>query len=274
LSIFEAKHQHQMLISFVGAGNVAWHLSQALEQAGHSILEVYSRDIRNARQLSKQLYDTQPVAALNFAESKAELIVLAVADDALAPVIAQLVLPENCLVVHTSGTKSLQQLQQLIDAHSDVPAQTGVFYPLQTFSKQVKIDFAEIPICIEATHQTTANVLVELAHQISNTVYLVDSEERKKLHLAAVFACNFSNHLLAIAKRILDAEDLEFGLLKPLINETVRKALEASDPATVQTGPARRNDRQTMHQHLEYLEQYPRWQALYEALSESITKTK
>ncbi len=261
-----------MFISFVGAGNVAWHLSQALEQAGHHIAEVYSRDLRNARLLAKQLYDTQPVADLNFAESEAELIILAVSDDALAAVVSQLVLPENCTVVHTSGTKSLEDLRQLVALYSDISAQVGVFYPLQTFSKTVEIDFSEIPLCIEATDRPTANLLTDLAHQISNVVYLMSSEERRVLHVAAVFACNFSNHLLAISKRILDAEQLEFDLLKPLINETIRKALNAPDPAAVQTGPARRNDRQTMHQHLDYLHQFPSWQGLYELLSDDIVR--
>jgi len=261
-----------MLISLVGAGNVAWHLAQALEQTGHPILEVYSRDIRNAKLLAKQLYDTTPVSDLDFAESAAELLILAVSDDALPVVLSQIVLPENCTVVHTSGTRSLQELQQLIELYSDISAQAGVFYPLQTFSKSVEIDFSEIPICVEASNRATTTLLTDLAHQISNTVYLVSSEERRVLHVAAAFACNFTNHLLAISQRILTDKSLDFALLKPLINETIRKALAAPDPATVQTGPARRKDRQTMHQHLDYLQAYPEWQGLYESLSASIIK--
>ena len=261
-----------MLISLVGAGNVAWHLAQALEQTGHHILEVYSRDLRNAKLLTKQLYDTTPVADLDFAESKAELLILAVSDDALPVVISQIVLPENCTVVHTSGTRSLEELRQLIELYSDVSAQVGVFYPLQTFSKSVAIDFSEIPICVEATNRATATMLTDLAQQLSNTVYLVSSQERRVLHLAAVFACNFTNHLLAVSQRILADSALDFELLKPLINETMRKALDTPDPAAVQTGPARRNDRQTMRQHLDYLQIYPEWQGLYESLSASIIK--
>ena len=98
----------------------------------------------------------------------------------------------------------------------------------------------------------------------------MSSEERRILHVSAVFACNFTNHLLTISKRILDAEHLEFDLLKPLIRETIRKALEAPDPAVVQTGPARRGDQQIIEKHLDYLERYPAWQGIYEILSESI----
>ncbi|MEZ4901213.1 MAG: Rossmann-like and DUF2520 domain-containing protein [Spirosomataceae bacterium] len=261
-----------MRISFVGAGNVAWHLAQALEHAGHHIIEVYSRDTRNARRLVNKLYDTHVVPDLDFAESSAELLILAMPDDALADVISHIVLPENCMVVHTSGTKTLIELDSLISIYSDVPAQTGVFYPLQTFSKEVPIDFADIPMCIEASNPQAEQVLIQLAHDISNVVYLVSSEERRILHVAAVFACNFTNHLLSIAERLLRAENLTFDLLKPLIQETIRKALEVPNPAMVQTGPARRGDLQTIDQHLKYLEQYPQWQGLYEVLSESIRK--
>ncbi|MFN8345917.1 MAG: Rossmann-like and DUF2520 domain-containing protein [Spirosomataceae bacterium] len=263
-----------MRISFVGAGNAAWHLAQALEHAGHHILEVFSRDTRNARRLVNKLYDTQVAPDLDFAESTAELIVLAVADDALHDVVSRLVLPENCTVVHTSGTKTLEELRHLIEIYSDIPAETGVFYPLQTFSREVPISFTDVPICIEASAPKIEQLLIQLAQDISNVVYLMNSEERQIVHVSAVFACNFTNHLLTVAKRILDAEHLEFDLLKPLIRETIRKALEAPDPAVVQTGPARRGDVQIIEKHLDYLERFPAWQGMYEAMSESIRRTK
>lgn len=263
-----------MRISFVGAGNVAWHLAQALELAGHHILEVFSRDTRNARRLVNKLYDTYAVPDLDFAESTAELIVLCVADDALHDVVSRLVLPENCTVVHTSGTKTLEELRHLIEIYSDIPAETGVFYPLQTFSREVPISFTDVPICIEASSPKIEQLLIQLAQDISNVVYLMNSEERQIVHVSAVFACNFTNHLLTVAKRILDAEHLEFELLKPLVRETIRKALEAPDPAVVQTGPARRGDSQIIEKHLDYLERFPAWQGMYEAMSESIRRTK
>ncbi len=261
-----------MRISFVGAGNVAWHLAQALEHAGHHIVEVFSRDTRNARRLVNKLYDTTVVPDLDFAESAAELIILAVADDALDEVMQRLVLPEECILVHTSGTKTLEELERLVGIYSDVPAHTGVLYPLQTFSREVSIQFTEVPLCIEASAPATESILIKLAQDLSNVVYIMSSEERAIMHVAAVFACNFTNHLFAISKRMLDAEHLEYDLLKPLIRETVRKALEAPDPAMVQTGPARRGDHQIIERHLDYLERYPAYQGLYEVLTESIMK--
>ena len=188
--------------------------------------------------------------------------------------VSHLVLPESCIVIHTSGTKYLDELRQLIEIYSDVPAETGVFYPLQTFSREVPISFTDIPLCIEASEPKIEQVLIQLAQDISNVVYLMNSAERRILHVSAVFACNFTNHLLTISKRILDAEHLEFDLLKPLIRETIRKAMEAPDPAMVQTGPARRGDQQIIETHLDYLERYPAWQGMYEVLSESIRRTK
>lgn len=253
---------------------MAWHLAQALENAGHHIVEIYSRDSRNARRLVNKLYDTHIAPDLDFAESSAELLILAVSDDALGDVVSKLVLPEHCTVVHTSGTKSLDELQKLIDIYSDIAAPTGVFYPLQTFSKEVEIQLTDVPICIESADASTEKMLVQLAQDISNVVYLMTSEERRLMHLGAVFACNFTNHLLAISKRIVEAEHLEFDLLKPLIRETLRKALLSPDPALVQTGPARRGDKQTLETQLDYLERYPAWQGIYEVLSESIQRVR
>jgi predicted short-subunit dehydrogenase-like oxidoreductase (DUF2520 family) len=261
-----------MRISFVGSGNVAWHMAQALEQAGHHIVEVFSRDQRNARKLANMLYDTDVAPDLNFSESDTELVVLAVKDDALPQVMEQLVLPEKCLLVHTSGTSTLDDLRRWVRIYSDVQVSVGVFYPLQTFSKDIAIDFADVPLCIEGAGAHTEEILANLAHDVSNRVYLVNSEERRALHVGAVFACNFSNHLLAIAKQLLDAESLDFDLLKPLIQETFRKALEAHNPAQVQTGPARRGDRHTMNRHLDYLENSPAYARLYEILSDSIER--
>lgn len=262
-----------MEISFIGAGNLAWHLAPAFENAGHHINEVYSRQLSHARQLVSMLYDTRTHSDLNFAESPSQLFILAVPDDALESVCAQLVLPENAVLVHTSGSQPLSTLQQFLDVYSDVPVQTGVFYALMTFSKgQPPLDFAQIPLCLEAADKATETLLVGLGQEISTIVYLVNSEERKTLHVAAVFACNFTNHLLALAKDLTDAEQLEFGLLTPLIQETFRKALQAPHPADVQTGPARRGDQTILSSHLTYLAHQPTLETLYKVLSDSIQR--
>ena len=147
----------------------------------------------------------------------------------------------------------------------------GVFYPLQTFSKFRDIDFSTVPICIEANNKKLEKILVNLAKYISNSVHLVDSEKRKMLHLSAVFACNFVNHMYSVATEILNQSDIPFDLLKPLIVETMQKAIDF-DPQNAQTGPAVRNDQNIMLKHIELLKDNPEFEKIYRFVSESIYK--
>ncbi len=262
-----------MEITFVGAGNLSWHLAPALESAGHHINEVYSRQLQHARQLVSNLYDARTHSDLNFADSPSRLFVLAVSDQALEEVCSRLVLPENALVVHTAGGQSLRALEQWMAVYSDVPVQTGVFYPLQTFTReQPFMTFEDIPLCIESADPTAEDKLVRLAQDISHTVYVITSEERKALHVAAVFACNFTNHLLALANDMITAEGMDFDLLRPLIAETFHKGLDAESPADVQTGPARRGDLKTIETHLTYLSKRPQLADIYQLLTASIQR--
>jgi predicted short-subunit dehydrogenase-like oxidoreductase (DUF2520 family) len=253
-------------ISFIGAGNVAWHLAVALEAAGYQVREIYSRTPEHAAALAEKLYNATPTQSLDFSGSKATVFFIAVPDSQVGHIAATLKVPAEAIVVHTSGSLPLDVLQD--------HAYRGVFYPLQTFTKHKKLDISSVPFCLETSDESTEQLLVEMAQQISQTVYLVSSAERKVLHIGAVFACNFTNHLLGIAKNILDREDLEFDLLKPLIQETVQKALNADHPAYVQTGPAIRNDQQIIDRHVEYLSAYPSEQNLYRILTESIRQSK
>ncbi|OIN60288.1 Rossmann-like and DUF2520 domain-containing protein [Arsenicibacter rosenii] len=262
-----------MHITFIGAGNLAWHLAPAFENAGHQINEVYSRRTEQARRLISILYDAGVRTDLNFADSSSQLFVLAVADDAMEEVCQQLVLPENAIVVHVSGAKPLAQLRRWMAIYSDVPVRTGVFYPLQTFSRdQPPLSFEQIPLCLEADDKETEDILVGLGQELSDIVYLITSDERRLLHMAAVFACNFTNHLLAIAKDLTETNEVPFKLLKPLIRETIRKGLSAGHPADVQTGPARRGDQQTMQAHLTLLSDQPQLAEMYELMSDSIAR--
>ena len=263
-----------MKISFIGAGNVAWHLSQALENAGHGVEEIFSKDITNAQSLIAHLYNAQIQTTLNFSNSTARIFFLCVTDDSMPEVVQQLVLPEDSILIHTSGSKSLADLDKVINLHSDVNIKTGVFYPLQTFTKGFKVDFSEIPICIEAEDEEVENILISLGQDISDITYAVNSEERRVLHVAAVFACNFTNHLWAIAQELVKENDLEFDLLKPLISETFRKAMASEDIFKVQSGPASRGDQKIITQHLLFLKQQPEYQQVYRILSESISEKK
>lgn len=262
-----------MEISFIGAGNLAWHLAPALENAGHHINEVYSRQLQHSRQLVSYLYDARTHSELNFADSPSKLFILAVSDQALGEVCSRLVLPENAILVHTSGGQTLEVLEHWMRIYSDVPVQTGVFYPLQTFSKsQSFLTFDDIPLCIEASDPATEEALVQLGQDISQVVYLITSEERRTLHIGAVLACNFTNHLMALAHDLTTQAGIEFDLLRPLITETFRKGLAAANPADVQTGPARRNDLATIDNHLDFLQQQPNLMEIYQVLTESIQR--
>ncbi|WP_025762862.1 Rossmann-like and DUF2520 domain-containing protein [Dyadobacter tibetensis] len=264
-----------MKISIVGSGNVAWHLSQALEDAGHWICEIYSRNPHHAALLAAQLYDTDVVDSLNFSESPAELILLAISDHALDEVMQQIVLPENTILVNTSGTTTLAALQNLVDIYSDVDVQTGIFYPLQTFTKGVPLNYNTIPFCIESRDKETEERLISLAETISGQVKVLNSYERLVYHVAAVFASNFTTHLLAISHHIVQNEDLDFELLKPLISATIEKALSAEDPAEGLTGPALRGDSNTLDRHLEYLEEAdPNISAIYSLLTHHIQESQ
>lgn len=259
-----------MKISFIGSGNVAWHLSQALEDKGYLICEVYSRHLSNSKALVKQLFDVKAVDSLDFSESEAELFVLAVSDDSIQRVLDQLELPENAVLVHTSGSKSLELLTNWNLNIAELNIKVGVFYPLMSFTKERKIQFSDVPLCIECEDKTIETLLVKTAQKISNIVYLVDTEERKILHLAAVFANNFVNHLLAISQDILNNNDLEMNLLRPIIKETVLKAINAVDIHDMQTGPAKRGDQKTINNQIDLLKPNPMAEKIYKIMTESI----
>lgn len=254
------------MISFIGAGNVTWHLAQALEKVGYKINEIYARDTEQASQVAANLYHCEIKDTLDFSDSSSELFILAVSDDAIYGVASQLILPEGSILVHTSGTKSLDELVSA----SDESTGCGVFYPLMTFTKGKKVDWQDVPFCIESYEPEVEKYLMNIAKKLSKSVQFVTTEERQALHISAVFACNFTNHLLAIAKEITEANQLDFNLLKPLINATFTKALTSKHPASVQTGPAIRHDASTIRMHLELLDEDKHLTKVYQLLTKSI----
>ena len=251
-----------MRITIIGSGNVATHLAAAFKNAGHAIVQVYSRDMHNASLLAYHV-KAEPIDNLEQINSETDLFVIAVKDDAIEPIAADLV-QYNKLIVHTSGATSLQTLQK----HTQ---NAGVFYPLQTFSKTRDLNFNTVPLCIEGADEKITSTLNELAYTVSQNVYRVNSEQRKILHLAAVFACNFPNYLYHVSQQLLAEKQLPFDLLRPLILETAEKVQELL-PANVQTGPAVRNDEKTMTSHLEQLGEIPDLQEIYKLLSQGIIK--
>ncbi|WP_316738224.1 F420-dependent NADP oxidoreductase [Pedobacter aquatilis] len=252
-----------MDVVLLGSGNVATHLAKALVAKGEKIVQVYSQNLNNAQQLASEI---GAGAVSNFADllHNADLYIISVKDDAIDEVASQLKNVEG-LVVHTSGTTDVKVLSK----HG---LNSGVFYPLQTFSKNKAVSFDNIPLCIEAEKETDLNLLENLANKISNRVYKLDGEKRKVLHLTAVFACNFPNHLYALSAKILEDNNLEFDILRPLIFETADKVM-TNLPIDVQTGPAVRNDQNTINEHLKMLNNLPQLQDIYQTLSNSIKIT-
>jgi len=251
----------------IGAGNVAWHLAPALEAAGFVVTEVYSRNYDSAKKLAKRLYNGKAVPSLDFSESKADLFILAVPDLYIGSVAHSLTLPEGAMLVHTSGAQPLETLK-------GAAAHTGIFYPLQTFSKAKKIKFEKIALFLESEDERVTDALAKVAYGLTKKVFRLSSKERKALHVAAVFACNFANHCLTLSEELMQKIGLDFDLMKPLIEETFQKALELG-PAVSQTGPATRNDKNTLLEHLSLLKgSFPEYGPAYEVLTESIRARK
>jgi predicted short-subunit dehydrogenase-like oxidoreductase (DUF2520 family) len=255
-------YQQYMRISIIGSGNVATHLSAAFKNAGHRIVQVYSRTTYNAALLAYHV-GAEAIDDLNAVSPDTDLFIIAVKDDAIAEIVPLLAVHDK-LIAHTSGAADLAQIQNFTD-------KAGVFYPLQTFSKTKEVNFREVPMCIEGADEAITKTLEDLARDISNNVYRVSSEQRRVLHMAAVFACNFPNYLYAVAQDLLAENNMSFDMLRPLIVETADKIKEHS-PAEVQTGPAVRNDIQTMEKHLQMLHNEPQLQAVYNMLSQGIIK--
>ena len=251
-----------MKVVCIGSGNVATHFALALKKSNAEILQVYSRHQEHAKVLADQL-GAMAIADIALIVPDADLYLIAIKDDAIASICSTLKDIKG-LVVHTSGATPMSVLEGM--------SCYGVLYPLQTFSRSRALDFSHVPLCVEAGSELMLQQVKELAERLSPLVYDVDSIQRKVLHLSAVFACNFVNHMYAIGADILEAAGLDFELLKPLIMETAAKVQHA-EPNSVQTGPAIRGDEQTMNRHKELLADRPELVAIYETLSNSIKKT-
>lgn len=249
-------------VVFIGSGNVATHLAKALSDAGHRVTQVYSRSLENAKLLAEK-HGAAFTDNLSEINRDANLYIFAVKDDALSEIAAQM--PSTSGVwVHTAGSLPLSVL-------SCREKDFGVFYPLQTFSKGRELDFAEIPIFIESDNSETVSFLQEIGQSISSKVKILSSEKRKYLHLAAVFACNFTNHLYAVASEIVESQGMSFDVLHALISETATKA-KVMNPVDSQTGPAVRFDKTVMQNHLQLLPD-TQWKEIYQLLSKSIYET-
>lgn len=250
-------------VSFIGSGNLAWHLAPALDNAGFAVKEVYSRNPRHAEALVERLYQAEVKATLDFSTSSSNVFIISTSDDAIQDIVREIVLPENAVLVHTSGS---QPLSVLSDAAT---GDLGVFYPLQTFSKDRKMDFSTVPVFVESGNVKTEKLLMNMAKAVSKNVVKITSYERQALHVAAVFAANFTNHMLLLAQEIMKDNSLSFDWLKPLIAEMITKSLSIG-PENAQTGPARRGDFMTLDNHVAFLADSESLNELYKLISQDI----
>lgn len=251
-----------MKIVMIGAGNLATNLAVALLDAGHDILQVYSRTMRSAQTLATQAGGA-PVTDISQVRGDADVYILSVKDDALPLLIPQLCRgKEDRLFVHTAGSVPM-------DVFRGMARHYGVLYPMQTFSRQKLVSFSGIPCFVEGSGEEETRVLEALAGQISERVYRLSSEDRKYLHLSAVFACNFVNHCYAVSSDILAQHHIPFDVMLPLIDETARKVHQLS-PVEAQTGPAVRFDEGVIRNQSQLLRDNPLLKDIYERMSMSI----
>jgi predicted short-subunit dehydrogenase-like oxidoreductase (DUF2520 family) len=248
-------------VAFIGAGNLATRLALAMQERGFEVMQVWSRTAQSAEVLAS-LLGCGATTTLADLTPEADLYVFAVSDKALPALLEAM--PHRCgLWVHTAGSVGLSVFEAC------GMARCGVFYPLQTFSKARKPDFARIPIFIEARSAGDLELLREAGLRLSGSVSEATSEQRRQLHLAAVFACNFTNHMYAVAAQLVERSGLPFDALRPLIAETAAKINELT-PREAQTGPAIRFDTAVIERHERLLADEPRLQELYHLLSLSI----
>ena len=246
-----------MKIVILGSGNVAYHLAKAFTQNRVEVAQIFGRNTTELQKISTEF--GIPFSTKNIV--KATLYIICVRDSAIEEV--SLMIPHTqCIVAHTSGAVSRETLCGNY--------QKAVFYPLQTFSKFKELDYTQIPIFIDAEESESQIALQRLAQKISTKVAFANDDKRKYIHLTAVFACNFTNHLYARAKEIADQQNIPFDYFLPLIDETTEKIHEI-DPKNAQTGPALRNDLAVLQSH-EQLITNPESLHIFRTLNQSIKK--
>ena len=260
--IFDFRKVYKMSckICFIGAGNLATQLSAALHKCGHSIIQVYSKTKESASALANKL-NCDYTTSTQEISTKADMYIVALKDSVLNEVLSEINF-QNKLLVHCSGSLPISVL-------NTYSKNTGVFYPLQTFSKSREVNFKKIPVFVEANSDSNQTVLLEMGRLISENVSFLDSEKRKALHIAAVWACNFVNHMYTMAAEFLETKDIPFEVLQPLITETASKVMEMQ-PKEAQTGPAVRFDENIIYAHLEQFKEFPGHHKLYNSISKSI----
>lgn len=245
-------------VVIIGGGNVAYHLIRSITSSGHKLVQIYNRTLSHIKGYETSASMTEDIQTIRL---DADIYIICVKDTAIHEVASGLRL-SNQLILHTSGNRSMDLLK-------DTSTQYGVFYPIQSFTKNIPINFKKVPIIIEANNDEAFQKLEPFARSISNHVVRLNEEDRKKLNIAGVFVNNFTNHLYTMMYDYLSAQDIDFSILQPLIQNTVDK-LDLGKPSEMQTGPAIRNDGETIENHLRLLENYPDLKEVYERVTDKI----
>ena len=248
-----------MKIVIIGSGNTATVLGRKIQASGHAILQVMGRNKSTTSELAAELQCTAATDPVSI-DRGADLYIIAIADKSLPQVHEWLQLDKK-MVVHTAASVSKDVLR-------NVSRNFGVLYPLQTFRKEQKY-LPEIPFLVDGNTPDDLALIQDFADSLSSRVLVADDATRLKMHVAAVFVNNFTNHLYVLAEDFCRKEQMEFSLLLPLIGETARR-LEELSPQASQTGPAMRNDGETIQRHLQVLSKYPALKKIYEQLTENI----
>ncbi len=250
-------------IVLLGTGNVGTHVSRALKQNGFNLLQVFSRQLKHTSVICR-LTGAEAISDIKKINTTADLYIIAIPDSAIEKFCSSILVKQK-IIVHTSGTLPVSILEK-------VSANFGCIYPVQSFSKNVKLNFNKIPLCIEANNEHTGQLLFSFAKKLSTNVQMIAYEQRRYLHIAAVFANNFSNFMFHIADEILNEHQLSLDLLKPLILETTKK-ISHNKPFHVQTGPAIREDMNIISEHLRLLENKREYRNIYNLISQQIIQT-
>ncbi|MBI4931278.1 MAG: DUF2520 domain-containing protein [Bacteroidetes bacterium] len=254
-----------MKIFLIGSGNVATQLGKAFKRCGQQIVFIYSPNFSHAAILGKKLKTSFGKTMDAFAEFPADIYIIAVKDDAITEVVKKLPALKNSLVIHTSGATDIAVLKKKFK-------NCGVLWQIQTIKARTKVDFRKVPLVIEGSNPSSEKKIKQLANGLSRKVYVFNSHQRKILHLGAVWANNFPNHMYYLAETLLKKHKLPFELFGPMILSTAENGIK--NPHASQTGPAKRNDKKTMNEHLKLLSGNKKFRDLYKLISKSILQSQ
>lgn len=253
-----------MKISFIGAGNVVWHLAQALENAGNSVQEVFSRDPKKAKEVVSFLYNARVQEHLDFSESTSEVFFICIPESAFGQVLPELLLPKYGTLVFVSGTAQLAEAMLLYDPMREGMNQMGVFFPVQHLQSGRKISLSHTPICVEVFVEETEAILVGLAKDVSDAIYLVNGEERKKIYLAMLMAGSFTQQLWNQAKSLLGSIDLEPQLIQGVV-ENYMKSFFSNQPILLADESAKWQDGRVIYDQQALIER-PEMQEIFKQM--------